>query len=580
MTISKSAWRSFLQRYRRCIQPDPETGVTARDIELKVGVQLCVNDILGQLRGTSISYYRDSDGAVSCSTCRQFLERVFADVFDTLEKTGVEVYVVSMDAYGKRLCEKAATTAQRAKRSRPEEAPEQLPMPPDQRYYFLDAFPMPGPVNMIFDTPAAKREFYVYMTLFFTLDETQARIPPGKRIILSGGSMELSTGFANLAPLEITRDGWNERQDWLSPDVGEGDIDVWTWVYRFPHMNFYAYSCDADVFLIGLLQMRRLLKKTPGRRGWAVTRRSVDTHAIDESYKANLDKRHCLRKEKYDTVLAQTQDRSQAYIAAGGSFAAPSSAEPSSARRPSWVHYHIDLVQVYQDIVKDARRHIDSERTPTVFPEEVGAEPSADEVARQRALARRIKFCPNFVEIYVLAFILASDKHDYIQTKLISRNVGSQFVWTAFEKRMYAFGNLVEVYKQDMVGDNRAFYYVVDKQVLGELVRAFYREKALASIKEENKTFAQLTAAREKSYANNIEKYGPTDSQIWVVASQCAWLLQYWGNGPVPGYKCVSGVDTDVDGNSVYGFTSVGWAESVVESGVKRVCPPLPAVAP
>lgn len=580
MTISKSAWHSFLRRYRRCIQPDPETGVTARDIELAVGIQLVAEDILGRMRGTSISFFELADGTARCSTCREFLDRVFFDVFDVLERTGVEVYVVSIDAYGRRPEEKMATSLERSKRARPEEAPDMLPLPRGQNFYFLDSRPMPGPVNMIFETPAAKREFYVYMTLYWTLD-VRERIPPGKRVILSGGAMELNDDFMVMPPLEITRDGWEIRHEWDSPQIGEGDIDVWNWVYRFPDMNFHVCSHDADVVLIGMLQMRRLLKKSPARRGWAVTRRSIETHAIDERYKANLAKRHCLRKKTYDAVLKETQDPAQAYVAAGGSFASSSSAEPSDVRRPTWVYYHIDLVQVYQDIIKDARLHVEAEHkraapTTTTFPDEVGAELSA----REATLAKQIKFCPNFVETYVLAFILASDKHDYIQTKLISRNVGTQHVWAAFEKRMYAFAGLVEVYKKDLLGDNRTFYYVVDKQVMSELVRAFYREKAEASIKEENKTYSQLVAAREKSYTKNIGGHGPSESEVWVVASQCAWLLQYWGNGPVPDYVSVRGADIDVDGNSVYGYTPKGWAKRVVEAGIKRVCPPLPPSAP
>lgn len=547
MTISRTAWTSFLNKYGRCIQPDRETGQTAKEVDDKVGITLCVDDILAKLRGTSISYYRDYDGGVQHSTCMRFVETVFEDVFMTLTNTDVNTYVVCIDAYGRRPPEKAATTAKRSKRARPEEAPEQLPIPAGQSFYFLDHQPMPGPINLIFDTPAAKREFYVYITLFFTLDKTRLLIPPGKRIILSGGAMELEDGFTNMPPIEVTRKKFKIRHEWASPHVGEGDIDVWTWVYRFHDMNFHVISHDADVVLIGLLQMRRLLEKYPTRQGWVVTRRSVATEAVDTSYQANLAKRHCLRKELYDTVLAQTQDRTQAYIAAGASFASSSSSEPSTARRPCWVRYHIDIVRVYQDIIEDAQQHISAANK-----------------------------CPNLVEIYVLAFILSSEEHDYIQTKELSRNVGSHYVWSTFDQYMYNFSSLVKVYELSSLGDFPIFYYSVNKQVLAELVRAFYYEKAKASIKAENKTHAQLVKAQQKSFTSNLEKNGPSDERIWVVAAQCAWLLQYWGNGPVPGYKSVDGTDVDEDGHSVYGYTPTGWAETVYQHGIKRICPPIP----
>lgn len=545
MTISKTAWRSFLLKYARCIEPGAE-GAVAREVELKVDVQLCVNDILAQLRGTSISYFRQEDGSVGCSTCLEFLDRVFADVFNVLEHTGVHTYVVCIDSYGMRPVEKTATTIKRSKRARPEDAPEQLDLPYGQPFYFIDCAPMPGPINLIFETPRAKMEFYEYITAYFKAEKTRERIPVGKCIILSGG-LEITDWtqrtYRNLPPVVFAQDTYTIRDDWAAPHVREGDIDVLRWVYHFSSMNFHVCSYDADVVLICMLQMRRLLKKNKDRKGWVVTRRSVSSQHPDDRYANNLEKRRCLRKETYDTVLEQTQDPTQAYVAAGGSFA---ESAPSTMRRPSWVTYYINMVAVYNAIVADALS--------------CGYDASV---------------APNLMEIYVLAFILSSEEHDYIQTKSISHNVGSQFVWSTFEKYASSFLDLVSVYKHSIIDNNRTLHYVVDKTVLFDLVRAFYREKAESSIKEEGKTAAQLIAARDKSYLTNISKNGPTDSQVWLVASQCAWLLQYWGNGPIPGYKYVDGTLTDENGISVYGYTSRGWAETVLEKGTKRICPPV-----
>lgn len=547
MTISKTAWLSFLAKYGRSIQPSAQ-GEVSDAVEKKRGVRLCVNDILAQLRSTSISYYKDSEGFVHSTTCDQFVRKVFEEAFETLITTDVEIYVVCLDAYGRRPREKTATTVMRSKRARPEEAPEQLPLPPGQSYYFLDGQPMPGALDLIFDTPAAKREFYVYITLYFIADETRSRIPPGKTLILSGGALDYDDGFRNMAPLEITRAGFEVREDWASPHIGEGDIDVWNWVYRFPKMDFHVYSHDADVVLIGLLQMRRLLELCPNRRGWVVTRRSVDTEEVSETYKTNLAKRRCLREELYKDVVDRTNDKTRAYVLAGASFAASSSSSaPREVRRPNMVRFYIDIVDVYRDVIEDAKAHISAENK-----------------------------CPNLVEIYVLGFILASDMHDYIQTKRISRNVGSHFVWNVFEQCIYAFRRLVKVYHYAELDGSPIFHYTVNVEVLTDLIHAVYREKAIAAIKPDNKTHDRLCMAREESYRKNIGAHGPSIEDIWVVASQCAWLLQYWGNGPVPGYKPVDGTDTDEDGHSVYGYTPKGWADTVFQEGVKRICPPIP----
>ncbi|MFY7867955.1 MAG: hypothetical protein ACOVQN_00535 [Exiguobacterium sp.] len=546
MTISKTAWRSFLIKYASCIEPGAE-GVVAREVELKIDIQLCVNDILAQLRGTSISYFRQEDGSVGHSTCLEFLDRVFAEVFKVLEDTSVTTYVICIDPYGMRPIEKTATAIKRSKRARPEDAPEQLEMPYGQPFYFVDQAPMPGSINLIFETPRAKMEFYEYITAYFKAEKTRERIPEGKCIILSGG-LEITDWaqrtYRNLPPVVFSHSSYIIREDWAAPHIREGDIDVLRWVYHFSSMNFHVCSYDADVVLICMLQMRRILKKNKDRKGWVVTRRSVSSQYPDDRYAANLEKRRCLRKEIYDTVLEQTQDPTQAHVAAGGSFA---ESAPSTMRRPSWVIYYINMVTIYKAIVNDAL--------------------SSGYDAR---------VAPNLMEIYVLAFILSSEDHDYIQTKAISHNVGSQFVWSTFEKQASSFLDLVSVYKHSVVNDNRMLYYVVDKEVLFDLVRAFYREKAEASIKEEGKTAAQLISARDKSYLTNFTKNGPSDSQVWLVASQCAWLLQYWGNGPIPGYEWVDGTIVSGEGESVYGFTSLGWAEKVLEKGKKRICPPVP----
>lgn len=614
MTISKTAWQSFLAKYARYIQPNRE-GVTVDEVQRKVGIRLCVNDVLAQLRGTTISYVRDGEGRIHATTCRQFVENVFFDVFNALQKTDVEVYVVCLDAYGKRPVEKAATTAKRMKRARPDDAPEQLAVPEGQTFYFLDGQPMPGPVNLIFETPAAKKELYEYMTMFFVLDDVRERIPLGKRIILSGGLFPMGDDEHSAVPLEVTCTDFTLREEWHLPNIGEGDIDVWRWVYQFPEMDFHVCSHDADVILIGMLQMRRLLKKTPKRRGWVVTRRSVGSCHPEGQHAANLNKRHCLRKETYDAVMAQTSDPEKAYLAAGGSFA-ESSSTPHLSRRPVWAHYHIDLVSIYSDIVLDAFVHsvvgkLDRRDAEAIrrcmgregpladqFKEalllrdsstnadliEVVAEAVGDDTDllsnfEDALLENRVsRTSPNFVEIYVLAFILASEEHDYIQTKAISHNVGKQHVWHTFEKNMYDFEGLVEVYKYEMVGEYRTFHYVVDKEVLDRLIVAFYREKAVASIKEENKSPEQLRVARERSFSKSIAAYGPKEPVVWTVASQCVWLLQYWGNGPVPGYVHVNGASTDAQGRSVYGYTAEGWADSVLETGRKRICPPLPHI--
>lgn len=546
MTISKSAWLSIIRKYAHCIQPDPINNVTKEDVTKKVGIDLCVSDVLAGLRSTSVKFKQNAEGDITWSTCREFVETAFDDVFVTLAHTNVKVYVICLDAFGRRRPEKTATAIKRSKRARPSEAPEQLLLKPGQEFFFRDEDPMPGPVDLIFNTPAAKAELYEYITLFLSVI-ARSRIPDGKTLYLSGG-LKIENRFTenpltpvNLPPIEITNAGWCYREDFYSPSISEGDVDVWQWVHRFPDMNFHVYSYDADVILIGLLQMRRILTNNSTRQGWVVTRRSVSSSIVDERHTINLAKRQRIRKELYDTTLLRTQDASEAYLRAGGSFAEESKRSP---RRPNWVVYHLNLTTIYADMLKDAEAH---------------------HIAQ--------KYIPNLVETYVLAFILSSDEHDFIQTKLLSRNVGSEFVWTAFEKEIYAFHDFVTVYTDAENPNSNKFYYVVNTDALRSLVTAFYREKANAAIKEGKKSLEKLHAAREKSFSNNISAHGPTVEQINVVASQCAWVLQYWGNGPVPDYTVVDGTTPDEHGNSVYGYTSSGWAETVC-GGVYRVCPP------
>lgn len=545
MTISKSAWLSIINKYGHCLQPDPD-GVTKDDVTNKVGIQLCVNDIMAHLRG-HISYKKDAAGNIMVSTCREYIESVFADVFAVLNKTNIEVYVVCLDSYGRRRPEKTATAIKRSKRARPAEAPEQLLPIPGCDFFFADERPMPTPLDLVFDTPAAKADLYEYITLFLTT-VARTRIPPGKKLYLSGG-LKTEGRYTdgpitrkNLPPIEITCDKWKYREDLHSPDISEGDIDVWYWVHIFHEMNFHVYSYDADVILIGLLQMRRILTQKNTRQGWVITRRSVSSSIVDERYTLNIAKRQCIRKELYDITLLRTQDASEAYLKAGGSFAEDSKRSP---RRPNWVTYHLNLVAIYADMLKDAETHHIEQ-----------------------------KYVPNLVETYVLAFILSSDEHDYIQTKLLSRGVGSGFVWTALEKQIYTFYDLVSVFTNTDSPNANKFYYAVSTDALRSFVTAFYREKAYASIKEDGKTAKKAQEAREKSFNANISKNGPSVEQIYIVASQCAWTLQYWGNGPVPGYTVVNGTTLDESGSSVYGYTPSGWAETVCGDGIYRVCPP------
>jgi hypothetical protein len=104
---------------------------------------------------------------------------------------------------------------------------------------------------------------------------------------------------------------------------------------------------------------------------------------------------------------------------------------------------------------------------------------------------------------------------------------------------------------------------------------------------KKNNTPEKLDKARQLKadgmFTKNVSK-----DDIQVVAAQCAWVLQYWGNGAFSGYTIADGLTLDENGNSLYGYESVdkhgktpngedgnGWAKKVTHT-LTKFSPPIP----
>jgi L-fucose isomerase-like protein len=128
----------------------------------------------------------------------------------------------------------------------------------------------------------------------------------------------------------------------------------------------------------------------------------------------------------------------------------------------------------------------------------------------------------------------------------------------------------------DVAATGKIHYYAVDTGALKRLVQCAYMEKAIESLgpSKKNNTEEKLEKARklkaEKMFKDNV----PEDN-IQIIAAQCAWVLQYWGNGIFSNYDIVDGLLVDEHGKSIYGYNKNGWADCVSHTELK-IAPPLP----
>jgi hypothetical protein len=592
MTISKSAWNEIVNKYRKHImvkrKGDPNEA--PQDVVEADGIELVCEDVAARLRMTSIRQFQDPNtGELRRITCLSFIQSLLLPVFKTLHNTPVDTYVICLDPYGMRRPEKLGTFLQRQRPAK-DGVPEYLTMPPGQSRFFEDNAEMPGTLELIFNTPQAKAELYEYLTLSLQSQFFRKDIPEGKVIIFSGAltidrgeDSSFSKDRVNLLPpLRVTSEGHTFIGTIDSNHISEGDVDVWRWVDEFKTKAFRVISNDCDVLLIGLLQMRHIIANNPARQGWFVTLRSVGSVEYSEEQVEKRETLKVLKTAAYMTTLSTTGSLDEAYRASGGfvpeimtstsssssstvtddpnSHGDPEMFQSSGVPRkrmrstPDWAEHHVDMFGIFNEIIREAYHLVEKHCLPLQNP----------------------------VETYVMCLCLASDKHDYIQTKRVSPGIGPHFLWQALKPNLWLIGDMVSVFRPPSTANcphpDRIHYYAVKPKSLRTLVNCAYFLKAHDALKpsKKNNNEIKLLKARQEKAKTMFSKV--SDDDIQIVAAQCAWVLQYWGNGTFPAYDIVDGLTVDENGNSLYGYDTEGWAKRVTYTNLKIAPPPPEAI--
>lgn len=571
MTVTKKAFEPILVDFPGCVLPRTD-GSTNENVVNKVGIPLVTMDHLAALYRTSIPYvYYPDLGRDDRMSCYDFVLKAFGQAFHFLLNTDVQIVVICIDAYGRRRIEKTATKAKRS-RAKQSGMPEKIGIPHGQSEYFINDRPMPCNVVDIFEDMEIKGEFYAYLVKVFSSELIQILIPEGKKLILSRG-VELQditdpeTGLVRrrrpvvVPPLEVTLMGSRYMHECVNDNISEGDLDAWYWaIYVFPDLDFHVHANDADGITIGLLQFRRIFSRNPNRQCQFVTPRSAGSEKASDEYIAHREEGIKRRRAVFTARLSETSNFDEACRAAGGVFptddpvTGASSSSSSSLDKPKaprsvtiWQEYHIDIRQMFFEILGDVRR------------DNVGLS--------QESI--------NQVEAHVLVIMLSSEIHDYIQTNLLCPKVGKQFVWQAFIKHLSEFGKIISVFNSHVDDDlyHGELYYSIDLAVFKNLVKRIYDCKGAS--------FACF------------QKNMPSDETIRKIASQAVWTMQYLGNGVLPNYVVIDGTSivareitdtTNELGEEVqtvtelplYGYTKSGWADRVHKRCPDTVsCPPI-----
>jgi hypothetical protein len=590
MTITKKAWNSILTQFQsRFYYGDNLT----EDMKNLTGIQMVSNDILAKLRNTPISIYPDSvTGELRRDTCKKWAEKVFKDVLVTLNDCpDVVLYVVCLDRFGARRLEKMATFLKRQKKP-VEGAPEKLTVPPGQERFFEDDKQMPGTMDQIFSTHECKMEFYAYLTEFVQSEHFRSFIPPGKSMILSGALRASAwlNEVIHLPPVQVFQDRVVSLTQHDCDHISEGDLDVLRWplLEEYMHYNVCCMSYDGDVFSIGLLLIRdgALVPKDSGRRVLFLTRRSIGSEDVAPSV---LDQKAAKKVRcmiAYDTILAQTGSVQEAYRSSGGVVSSPflyehlvvaagaataSHAATQSSPSSSGDQLNDDCDDPDLDVVirRDAKR-----KAPVwamQYADLVGIRDDFIDIEYDRREIAGL-FSQNPAAAGVISFLLASDSHDYIPTKLFTKGLGAEYVWLAFQANPHKFRDIVMLSETDKP---RIMSYAVDVAVLRDLCVDAYIMKCRATMKisKVNNTEEKLRAAQEKKGFENFCK-NVDEQALNLVAATLVWTLQYWGNGVFPDYEIPNGLELDSAGLPMYGFTMEGWASKVSVSRFK-ISPPV-----
>lgn len=549
MTITKEAWEILKGKYpSRFVMHSP----SARP--LTHNVQLVCEDGLGRLRNKGINAWIDNKtGTYKKTNCRQFfVEFLHETLAIAATYPDIEIFVLSLDPVGNPRPEKGGTHKKReAARTSKEDTPTTLHIPIGQQRYFEDDCPMPGTMNLIMGTSAARSELYTYLTHLISSDSFRKMLPEGLTFIFSGARHENT----NLPPLQITKEeGVRVMVEEFFPTLSEGDLDVVRFAHIYHDKNAHILSLDGDILLIMLLHTRFALTRCEERQLTMVTKRSDGSEEASEQKQIAKE----VRATIYSSVLEETGSNEMAFSASAGTTPAAVEAAKKRAprREPKWMLNYVDVTGLFFDIVEE----------------------SLQIVREARLRFNDTSFTMhNPIESYVVALCLSSSSHDYIQTGRISRQVNSSIVWEAYRTNLIFIGDLVQVYHRKGGADQPFRYFAINVPALKRLVQKLYETKIYSALKPTKalNTEAKLEAEGRRRLKDIMEKHAPSDSDLCVVASQCAWTLQYWGNGVFKDLEICDGLQIDEEsGLPIYGYRKGDWADDVTKSEMKIA--PLP----
>jgi hypothetical protein len=277
---------------------DNENGTCEWPKELS-NAKVLVQDILIYLRGIPMSFIKDDDSDIDINddytsleinsdnsidsvsrpvdniikynTCKDIMDILLSYVKRLLKgNNSLEVLVMRMDYFGKTPKSKYVGYEKRYKNVPDYKLPENY----EEISPFQDNNLLPASLNSIFKNHNAKKYFYLYMTNYILNNFKD--IPVGKSLILDGGITNLNDNPIIQPPMIMTNIGIIKNQnndddeeegyyikterlsnDYFLSHIGEADIGMFFWTWKFNKLISIIVSEDGDIILSGLLQRRR-----------------------------------------------------------------------------------------------------------------------------------------------------------------------------------------------------------------------------------------------------------------------------------------------------------------------------------
>ena len=599
MTVDKNTWLLISQILYQARFQNLNATRPFKDHPLATKFTLHVEDGMVRLRrGGDVRRYDPTTNQRNLITSAEFVESFAQPIFETFHDCpNLKTYVLCFDPCNQRRIEKMATKKKRDKQSSYGAITlDEFTLPPEASTYFIPDLPLPGELKSVFRNNQVKQDLYVFFTDYFRDSIFRDRLQEGQTFIFSGAAIyanEDTRSFCNMPPLVCTKSEWRFEPKWNFPSLSEGDLDVWRWArYVFPEEDAFVNSRDGDIFLIGLLQMREIIKATPDRKVYFGTVRQVGIQDVPIGKVKYYAKQEEKSMEIHKRVFEKTGDILAAYQASG--VTSHSNSNPYKdcpkchgplTERPARIYTYIDCskcgcIGSFKPLSSSSSSSSSSAptKTETVFKlqcvDMVGVcLDIVNEVMNKEITIPSISHIHNPIEVWVLILVLSSTC-DYVDSKRITSGCVAQTILDTY-LHFTDLGDLIAVWSHP---DKPFHYFSIDIASLQSFIDACYKRKVWnnLNLSKKNNTPEKLEVARQKSFETLKKKDSyPKLQDIQVVAAQCVWMFQYWTNGVNPAYEIVDGTITDEAGQSIYGFDDNGWTSFV--SPVDKIFCPLPS---